>query len=169
MALDSNVAPSINSLARAFLAAGQGDSARFFADRLPRILPWTGIRGYIHGVTGDTLGARQILEEIHRRGPQAWASAMSLAWIYFGLSDTTSGLRELERASRQREIWPNWYTVFDGAYDDVAPVDDRSGGHGGDRVHHDAGAVRRGVFDHGSRDVRDLAPPADRRHRGRAR
>jgi serine/threonine-protein kinase len=119
VALDSNVAPAINSLAHGFLAMGKPDSALLIADRLPPILPWAGIRGYLHAVAGDPAGARRILQQIQGRNPPIWATEISSAWIRFGLGDTAGGLDHLERATELREIWPNWYTIYDQVYDQV--------------------------------------------------
>ena len=119
MALDSNVAPAINSLAHGLLANGKPDSAILIADRLPPILPWTGIRGYLHAVAGDPAGARRILQQMQVRNPPLWATEISIAWTLLGLGDTTGGLDHLERATDRREIWPNWYTIYDQVYDQV--------------------------------------------------
>jgi serine/threonine-protein kinase len=119
VALDSNVAPAVNALARAFLAAGRKDSAMIIADRLPLILPWIGIRGYIHAKAGDPAEARRLLNVVRTRNTATWGAAISNSWIQFGLGDTAKALSELERSTTQGEIWTNWYGVFDAAYDQV--------------------------------------------------
>ncbi|HEV8148647.1 MAG TPA: tetratricopeptide repeat protein, partial [Gemmatimonadales bacterium] len=119
VALDSSTGPALNALTRAFLAAGQPDSAIAVADRLPRVPPWTGIRAYVHAKAGDPATARRIVREIEARRPLPWAGGFSIAWAMLGLGDTARALAALERSTDAHEIWPSWFTLFDGVYEDV--------------------------------------------------
>jgi serine/threonine-protein kinase len=119
VALDSTTAPALNSLARAFLAVGQGDSARWVADRLPDLAPWTGVKAYVHGRSGDVPAARAIIRDLERKRPHPWAVHFTLAWAYLGVGDTARALTALERSTDAHEIWPNWFTLFEPVYDPV--------------------------------------------------
>jgi serine/threonine-protein kinase len=117
--LDSSTGPALYALTRVFLAAGQTDSARAVADRLPQVLPWTGIKAYVHAKAGDRETARQIVRRIEAKGSLPWAGGFTIAWATLGLGDTARALAALERSTDVGEIWPSWFTLFDGVYDEV--------------------------------------------------
>ena len=117
--LDSTTGPALYALTRVFLAAGQTDSARAVADRLPQVLPWTGIKAYVHAKAGDRETARQIVRTIEARGSLPWAGGFTIAWATLGLGDTARALAALERSTDVGEIWPSWFTLYDGVYDAV--------------------------------------------------
>ena len=117
--LDSLTAPMLNSASRAFLAAGQNRLAIATADRLPSLLPWPGIRAYVHAVAGDHETARRIVREIEGRRPLPWSAEQTIAYAWLGIGDTARALDALERATTLREIWPNWTPLIDPLYDGV--------------------------------------------------
>jgi serine/threonine-protein kinase len=119
VALDSTTGPALNALTRALLAAGQAESAMVVADRLPRVPPWAGIKAYVHAKAGDPETARRIVREIEARRSLPWAGWFTISWARLGLGDTAQALDALERSTDAHEIWPSWFTLFDGVYKDV--------------------------------------------------
>ena len=119
VALDSNNAPALHALARAFLAAGRPESAIALLDRLPRIPPWLSITAFVRARAGDPETTRQIIRDLDARRPPLWGARFSTAWAFLGLGDTARALDALEQATDAGEIWPNWYTLWDEAYEGV--------------------------------------------------
>ena len=105
------------NIARAYLAAGQMATARRMVDGLWDRTPWSGTRGYVHGITGSRDTAIAILGRLEATPPTLWLRYTGIALIQLGLGDTTSALTSLERATDVGEIWSNFIGALDPLYD----------------------------------------------------
>ena len=117
--LDSLNPPILNVASRVLLAAGQTRVAVATANRLPSVLPWVGLRAYVHAVAGDRETARGIVRAVEARRPLPWSAEQTVAYAWLGIGDTARALDALERATDAREIWPNWVPLIDPLYDGV--------------------------------------------------
>jgi TolB-like protein/tetratricopeptide (TPR) repeat protein len=101
--------------AQVYLAANRPREAHALALRSPgRATP----RGYQLAKSGDTDGARQVLQQLDA-GPPRFGDVSIRALTYLGLGDTTSALAELERGTDANEIWAQTWPASDQAYDPI--------------------------------------------------
>ena len=107
------------NVSRAYLAAGQTAAARRMADGIPDWAPWTGMRGYVYGVSGSRDTAIAILRRLEATPQTLWFRNTGIAMVQLGLGDTAQALTALERANEVGEIWPNFSLVLDPLYDAV--------------------------------------------------
>ena len=107
------------NIARAYLAAGQMATARQMTDGLWDRAPWSGSRGYVHGITGSRDTAIAILRRLEATPPTLWFRYTGIAMIQLGLGDTTAALTSIERATDAGEIWSSFNNVLDPLYDPI--------------------------------------------------
>jgi TolB-like protein len=84
-------------------------------DRLPL---GEGYFGYVAGVLGHTLEARNVVRELEARRKGAYSAALPIAWTYLGLGETASALEWLETALAEHDPFLGSAMVFP-AYDAI--------------------------------------------------
>lgn len=96
-------------LGRVYLAAGRQDEALGMlkaADALANGAGWTHcVLGHALAVSGDPIGARQILDELRDTNRYGYKRAIGQAMVYVGLDDTEQALNCLDTACADRDVW----------------------------------------------------------------
>jgi tetratricopeptide (TPR) repeat protein len=77
-----------------------------------------GFFGYLAAVLEHTAEARSVIENLEARRASGYIPALPIAWTYFGLGETNTGLEWLETAVAEREPYMGSLNVFPG-YDSV--------------------------------------------------
>jgi hypothetical protein len=77
-----------------------------------------GYFGYVAGLLGHTLEARNVVRELEARRKGAYSAALPIAWTYLGLGETRPGLEWLETAFAERDPFLGSVMVFPG-YDAI--------------------------------------------------
>jgi len=67
--------------------------------------------GLSHGVLGQQVEARKILEGLQARSRREYVSPMSRVFIHIGLGQKDQAYQELERACQERDGWLAWLNV----------------------------------------------------------
>ena len=62
-----------------------------------------GYFGYLAGVLGHTLEAREVVDKLKARRDQGYVPALPIVWTYLGLGKTTEALRWLDNALAERD------------------------------------------------------------------
>ena len=96
-------------------AWGMANMGRKLNDRLPL---GEGYFGYVAGVLGHTLEARNVVRELEARRKGAYSAALPVAWTYLGLGETASALEWLETALAEHDPFLGSAMVFP-AYDAI--------------------------------------------------
>ena len=107
------------NIARVYISTGQMSAARRMADGMWDRAPWSGMRGYVHGVTGSRDTAIAILARLEATPPTLWFRYTGISAIQLSLGDTAAALTSIERATDVGEIWPSFSNVLDPLYDPI--------------------------------------------------
>ncbi len=108
LALDPNFAMTRQALGMSLIANGQysdGISQLKLARQLMGSDPWLdGQLAYSYALSGQTVAARQILNELLRSAQSGTVPALAIAEAYIGLNDRDRAFQWLERAANNREL-----------------------------------------------------------------
>jgi TolB-like protein len=96
-------------------AWGMANTGRKLNDRLPL---GEGYFGYVAGVLGHMLEARNVVRHLEARRKGAYSAALPVAWTYLGLGETASALDWLETALAEHDPFLGSAMVFP-AYDAI--------------------------------------------------
>ena len=91
------------------------NTGRKLADGMPL---GEGYFGYLAGVTGHTVEARGVVDDLRARREKGYGPALPIAVTYLGLGETAAGFQWLETALAEREPFLGSLMVFP-AYDGV--------------------------------------------------
>jgi hypothetical protein len=67
--------------------------------------------GYLHGVSGNVIGARGILEELRRLADVRYVSPARIAQVHAGIGERAEALDRLEEAHAERAADLAWLNV----------------------------------------------------------
>ncbi len=96
-------------------AWGVANMARKLNDGLPL---GEGYFGYVAGVLGHSVEARNVVRELEARREGGYGPALPIAWTYLGLRETAAGLEWLETALAEHDPFLGSVMVFP-AYDAI--------------------------------------------------
>ena len=118
-ALDYDSVTSVvkNNAIQTYLAAKDAPKMLAFANQLPKFPPWTGMRAYVLGITGDRAAVIKIIHALETPQPRAWLADCSLSLAYLSIGDTAQSLTALERSTDRHEICQNFLRVSNPIYD----------------------------------------------------
>ena len=89
-------------------ALGELEAALRLSGRSPEILA---ALGYLHGVSGDVEGARNVLNELKRIADTRYVSPAKIAQVHAGMGDRAEALERLEAAYDERAADLAWLGV----------------------------------------------------------
>ena len=118
-ALDYDSATSVvkNNAIQVYIVAKDAPKMLKYANELPKFPPWTGMRAYVLGITGDRATVSKIIHDLETPRPRAWMANCSLSLAYLSIGDTAQSLTALERSTDRHEICQNFLRVTNPIYD----------------------------------------------------
>lgn len=105
--------------AQLYVTMADTSAARRMIERLPDTPPWTAIKVYVTGKTGNREAARRIAQARTSPARGAWFDETIKAYAALGIGDTARALSALERATDGHEMWMVYESAWDRLFDPV--------------------------------------------------